>query len=58
MILFSFEKWSGKGGMFFYWKRIYSKYSPFNLGWTPFCTVKKRYKTWFGFWSKSENLLG
>jgi hypothetical protein len=47
MIWMSFARWSASAGMFFVFKRIYRKGR-----WTPFVKVKKRYKTWLGYWGK------
>ena len=48
-LMLSFDCWSSSSGMFTIKERIYSKYSPFLFGWTPFVTVRKRYDSWFGF---------
>lgn len=50
MYWISFKKYSGGGGYFFKFRRIYH-----NGKWTPFIRVKKRYDSWFGFWHKESN---
>jgi len=45
MVTVAFGRWSDCAGRFFTLKRIYYK----SYKWTPFCRIKKRYKTWFGY---------
>ena len=44
MKIISFGHWSSSHGRWFSRERIYSKFSPFALGWTPFVRISKRYK--------------
>ena len=45
MVTVAFGRWSDCAGRFFTLKRIYYK----GYKWTPFCRIKKRYKSWFGY---------
>jgi hypothetical protein len=49
MVVLSLGKWSTSAGMFFVRERIYLKGR-----WTPFCRIKKRYATWFGYFKNRE----
>jgi hypothetical protein len=48
MIALNFDTWSSSSGRFFVLTRIY-----WRCRWTPFCSVRKRYSTWLGFWRAS-----
>jgi hypothetical protein len=44
MVWLSFARWSSASGVFFVRERIYR-----NGRWTPLVKVRKRYKSWLGF---------
>lgn len=45
MIILRLGQWSHAAGLFFTYTRVY-----WGGRWTPFCRVKKRYPSWFGYW--------
>ncbi len=47
MILPRLGSWSGSSGVFLRWERIYWKGH-----WTPFCHVRRRYRSWLGYWGR------
>jgi hypothetical protein len=49
MIWLSFANWHSSSGRFFTLTRIYSP----GWRWTPFVRVRKRYRSWFGFWGRA-----
>lgn len=44
----SFGRWHSASGFFFVRERLYRS----RHRWTPFVRVRKRYKTWLGFWAR------
>ncbi len=48
MIFISLKNYKNIGGKFFSYKRIMLN----GYLWTPFVIIKKRYKTWLGYWNK------
>jgi len=49
MIVFRLGKWTSSSQVFFVYERIY-----INGMWTPFCKIRKRYKSWFGYFHKPQ----
>lgn len=47
MIIISLGRWFSASGRFFIRTRIY-----WRGRWTPFCRIRKRYRSWFGYWQK------
>ena len=45
MYWLSFKKWDSSHGIFFVYERAYIR----GYKWTPFIRVRKRYKTWLGY---------
>lgn len=50
MITLGFGKWHSASGIFFVRARIY-----WRGRWTPFCTIRKRYSSWLGFFQKEPD---
>lgn len=49
MIWINLDSWNSSHGHFFTRERVYR-----NGKWTPFCRVRKRYNSWFGYWKKPK----